>query len=67
VTDAELEVARRERAEAIAHARALEHELGTLRGRVKRLELIMYRRTARRARWRGRLERARRLIGQRRI
>jgi hypothetical protein len=50
----------RQRDQAVAHARALEHELGTLRGRVKRLELIMWRRTARRRRaaaWAMRLRR----------
>jgi hypothetical protein len=53
----ELAVARSERDQAIAHARALEHELGALRGRVKRLELVMWRRTARRQRMAGRLRR----------
>jgi hypothetical protein len=48
--DDDVEVLRRERDEAIAHARALEHELGQLRGKVKRLELVMWRRTARRQR-----------------
>lgn len=37
-----------ERDEAWAHARALEHELGAARGRIKRLELVLYRRTRRR-------------------
>jgi hypothetical protein len=46
----DVEVLRRERDEAIAHARALEHQLGELRGKVKRLELMMWRRTARRQR-----------------
>jgi hypothetical protein len=46
----DVEVLRRERDEAIAHARALEHQLGELRGKVKRLELTMWRRTARRQR-----------------
>ncbi|HSL73194.1 MAG TPA: hypothetical protein VK853_01940 [Ilumatobacteraceae bacterium] len=48
---------RAERDGAIARARELEMELGQLRGRVKRLELIMWRRTARRQLWRARLER----------
>ena len=48
--DDDVDVLRRERDEAIAHARALEHELGALRGKVKRLELMMWRRTARRQR-----------------
>lgn len=59
--DGDIEVLRRERDEAIARARALEHELGTLRGKVKRLELMMWRRTARRQRlaaWAKRLRRA---------
>jgi hypothetical protein len=46
----DVEVLRRERDEAIAHARSLEHQLGELRGKVKRLELMMWRRTARRQR-----------------
>ena len=46
----DLAVLRRERDEAIAHARALEHELGAMRGKMKRLELMMWRRTARRQR-----------------
>jgi hypothetical protein len=46
----DVEVLRRERDEAIAHARTLEHQLGELRGKVKRLELMMWRRTARRQR-----------------
>jgi hypothetical protein len=46
----DVEVVRRERDEAIAHARSLEHQLGELRGKVKRLELMMWRRTARRQR-----------------
>jgi hypothetical protein len=50
VTQGDAEVLRRERDEAIARARELEHELGALRGRVKRLELMMWRRTARRQR-----------------
>jgi hypothetical protein len=48
--DDDVVVLRRERDEAAAHARALEHELGALRGKVKRLELMMWRRTARRQR-----------------
>jgi hypothetical protein len=59
--DDDVEVLRRERDEAIARARALEHELGTLRGKVKRLELMMWRRTARRQRlaeWAKRVRRA---------
>ena len=43
--DLDVATLRRERDAAIAHARGLEHELGALRGRVKRLELIMWRRT----------------------
>lgn len=39
-----------ERDEAVAIARQLEHELGELRGRVKRLDVMMWRRTARRRR-----------------
>jgi len=50
MTDDDAATLRRERDQAIAHARALEHELGRLRGRVKRLELMMWRRTARRER-----------------
>jgi hypothetical protein len=60
-SDEDVDQVRRERDEAIARARALEHELGTLRGKVKRLELMMWRRTARRQRlaaWAQRLRRA---------
>ena len=53
----ELALALRERDQAIAHARALEHELGALRGKVKRLELVMWRRTARRQRNLARIHR----------
>jgi hypothetical protein len=48
--DDDIEVLQRERDQAVAHARTLEHELGALRGKVKRLELMMWRRTARRQR-----------------
>jgi hypothetical protein len=60
VSEADVETLRRERDQAIAHARDLEHQLGALRGQVKRLELIMWRRTARRQRaaaWARRLRR----------
>lgn len=53
---------RRERDQAIAHARTLEHQLGDLRGKVKRLELIMWRRTARRQRVAGWARRIRRML-----
>jgi predicted nucleic acid-binding Zn-ribbon protein len=53
----DLDRVRAERDAAIAHARALEMQLGELRGQVKRLELIMWRRTARRRLWRSRLDR----------
>jgi len=46
-----------ERDSAVARARELEMELGALRGQVKRLELIMWRRTARRQLWKARAER----------
>jgi hypothetical protein len=48
---------RAERDSAVARARELEMELGELRGRVKRLELIMWRRTARRQLWQARIDR----------
>jgi predicted nucleic acid-binding Zn-ribbon protein len=41
---------RRQRDGAEAHARDLEQQLGVLRGHVKRLDQIMWRRTARRER-----------------
>jgi predicted nucleic acid-binding Zn-ribbon protein len=44
---------RRQRDAATARCRELEHELGALRGSVKRLEQMMWRRTARRARVAG--------------
>lgn len=46
--DDDSDVLRSERDQAMAHARRLEHELGALRGRVNRYELIMWRRTVRR-------------------
>ncbi|MFV0306519.1 MAG: hypothetical protein ACK5OX_02105 [Desertimonas sp.] len=52
---------RRERDEAWAHARALEHQLGEARGQIKRLELVLYRRTQRRQVARAYLVRAREL------
>ncbi len=52
---------REQRDSAIARARELEMELGELRGRVKRLELIMWRRTARRQLW---LSRYRRVVAK---
>jgi hypothetical protein len=60
MSEPDVETLRRERDQAVAHARELEHELGALRGKVKRLELIMWRRTARRQRaaaWARRLRR----------
>jgi len=48
---------RAERDSAVARARELEMELGELRGKVKRLELMMWRRTARRQMWQSRIER----------
>ena len=53
----ELTRLRAERDAAVAHARELEMQLGALRGQVKRLELIMWRRTARRQLWQSRLDR----------
>jgi predicted nucleic acid-binding Zn-ribbon protein len=44
---------RRQRDTATARCRELEHELGALRGSVKRLEQMMWRRTARRAKVAG--------------
>jgi hypothetical protein len=59
MTDAadEIERLRSERDAAVAHARAVEMELGAVRGQVRRLELIMWRRTARRQLWKARLDR----------
>jgi len=54
---AEVTRLRAERDAAVAHARELEMQLGALRGQVKRLELIMWRRTARRQLWQSRLDR----------
>jgi hypothetical protein len=54
---AEIDRVRAERDAAVAHARELEMQLGALRGQVKRLELIMWRRTARRQLWKSRLDR----------
>lgn len=55
----DLDGLRRERDIAVARVRELEHELGALRGKVKRLELMMWRRTARRQRLVARATRAR--------
>ncbi len=57
--DDDVAVLRRERDQAVAHARTIEHELGALRGKVKRLELMMWRRTARRQRVAGWVRRLR--------
>jgi hypothetical protein len=62
--DDDVGVLRRERDQAVAHARTLEHELGALRGRVKRLELMMWRRTARRQRVAGWVRRLRRMLSR---
>jgi hypothetical protein len=62
--DDDLATVRRQRDQAIAHARALEHEIGEMRGRVKRLELMMWRRTARRQRVQAWVNRLRRLAGR---
>jgi hypothetical protein len=62
----DVDVLRRERDEATARVRELEHELGALRGRVKRLELMMWRRTARRQRLAARARRLRRMLPPRR-
>jgi hypothetical protein len=60
--DNDVEALRRERDQALAHARAMEHEVGALRGRVKRLEVIMWRRTRRRQQAAIWVSRARRLL-----
>lgn len=49
--DAALETLRRERDDARAYARSVEHELGRARGQVRRLERALWRRTAARRRW----------------
>ena len=56
-TTGDAEQLRAERDAAVARARELEMELGELRGAVKRLELMMWRRTARRQLWQSRIER----------
>jgi hypothetical protein len=53
---------RRERDEAIAYARAVEHELGRARGRIKRLERAAWSRTARRRRFAAAGRRLRALV-----
>jgi hypothetical protein len=62
--DDDVTVLRRERDQAVAHARTLEHELGALRGKVKRLELMMWRRTARRQRAAGWVRRLRGMLSR---
>jgi hypothetical protein len=62
---ADLEVTRRQRDQAVAHARDVEFELGELRGKVKRLDLMMWRRTARRQRLLGWARRLRTLLPRR--
>ncbi len=54
---AEVHRLRSERDAAVAHARNLEMQLGELRGHVRRLDLMMWRRTARRQLWQARLQR----------
>lgn len=53
----ELAAAVAERDLAVARVREVEAELGELRGHVKRLELMMWRRTARRELWKSRAQR----------
>ena len=53
----DVERLRTERDSAVDRVRDLEMQLGELRGQVKRLELMMWRRTARRQLWQSRLER----------
>lgn len=57
ITTDDVQRLRTERDAAVAHARDLEMQLGELRGKVKRLELMMWRRTARRQLWQARLQR----------
>ena len=56
-TSDDLERLRAERDSAVARARDLEMQLGELRGQVKRFELMLWRRTARRQLWQSRVER----------
>ncbi len=63
-TTGDAEQLRAERDAAVARARELEMELGELRGAVKRLELMMWRRTARRQLWQSRLERVLAKVGR---
>ena len=44
------ELLRRERDAAVAHARAVEHELGSIRGELHRLQRLLWRRTRRQRR-----------------
>lgn len=62
--DDDIDAVRRQRDQALSHARRVELELGEVRGAMKRLELIVRRRTARRARARAWAARARRLVGR---
>lgn len=64
-TSGDLQRLRTERDSAVAHARDLEMQLGELRGKVKRLELMMWRRTARRQLWQARLQRVMAKVGRR--
>ena len=49
--DEQLVALQREHAEALTRARALEHDLGTRRAQVRRLELAVWRRAPTRRRW----------------
>ncbi len=57
---------RAERDAAATRCRELEHEIGELRGRVKRLELVMWRRTERRKLLIARINRVRAALSGRR-
>jgi hypothetical protein len=57
--DGDDDVLRGERDEALAHARALEHELGVVRGELRRLQRVLWRRTRRQQRMAALRERLR--------
>ena len=62
--DDDVDELRRQRDSAVARARELEHELGILRGEVRRMELMMWRRIQRRQLWEARVRRVLAALGR---
>jgi len=62
--DDDVDELRRQRDSAVARNRELEHELGDLRGEVRRMELVMWRRIQRRQLWEARVRRVLAALGR---